>query len=412
MPVARLGRRAAAVGTLAALGALAACSGGGASDATTGASTATGDGTPSVASAPPRARASTVGLKRIGTFDSPTYVTAPPGDRRRLFVVEQGGRIRVVRDGKKLATPFIDITSSVSQDGGERGLFSMAFAPDYSSSRRFYVYFNDRRGNIRIREYRRSATSADRADRSTHREVLSQSHETYANHNGGSLVFGPDRLLYAGLGDGGGAGDPFGSGQRLSTVLGKIIRIDPRKSGSRRYTVPSSNPFRSRRGARPEIYAYGLRNPWRFSFDRKTGDVAIADVGQDEWEEIDFASKGKARGVNYGWNKFEGRHRFAAGSAPGHVKPVLEYSHDGGRNCSITGGYVVRDGALGSLYGRYVYGDFCRGRLRTVKLSPGSAQGDKALGLTVRNLSSFGEDAAGHVYAVSLDGPVYRLVNR
>ncbi|MGI9097540.1 MAG: PQQ-dependent sugar dehydrogenase [Solirubrobacteraceae bacterium] len=358
-----------------------------------------------------RPAATGVRLMAVGRFNSPLYVTAPRGDRRRIFVVEQGGTIRVVRAGKRLARPFLNI-SSIVQAGGEQGLLSMAFAPDYARTRRFYVNYTDRSGVQRVVEYRRSRSSPDRALPASARTVLRYD-GVESNHNGGLVVFGPDRLLYIGTGDGGGANDQHGSrgnAQDLGSLLGKILRIDPRRSGSRAYRVPSSNPFVGRDGARPEIYSYGLRNPWRFSFDRSTGDLTIADVGQNAIEEIDFARSGEARGSNYGWRPFEGERRNFGEPAPGHVPPVLELSHDDG-NCSVTGGYVVRDGGLPALAGRYVYGDLCRGQLRSVKLAPGSASGDAAIDgvAKVQQLSSFGEDARGRVYAVSLDGPVYRL---
>ena len=352
------------------------------------------------------AQAGGVRLVRVGTFDAPTYVTAPPADRRRVFVVEQAGRIRVVRDGRVLRRPFLDIRRHVSS-GGERGLLSMVFAPDYARSRRFYVYFTDRRGDTRVWEYRRHRTDPDRADRRTRRQVLRQD-QPYPNHNGGQLQFGPDGYLYIGLGDGGSGGDPHGNGQRLSTWLGKLLRIDPRRSGRRAYRVPRDNPFRGRRGARPEIWAYGLRNPWRFSFDRRTGALVLADVGQDRVEEVNHLSLRRSRGANFGWNAFEGRRRFSGARAPGHVPPVLERTHASGA-CSITGGYVVRDRSLRGLYGRYVYGDFCDPEIRSVRLRAGRASGDRPAGLRVERLSSFGEDARGRIYAASLEGGVWRL---
>jgi glucose/arabinose dehydrogenase len=361
----------------------------------------------------PRARPAQTGVRlmRVGQFTAPLYVTAPPGDRRRVFVVEQGGTIRVVRGGRRLARPFLDIRGIV-RSGGEQGLLSMAFAPDYERTRRFYVNFTDRSGVQRVVEYRRSRASRDRAVRTGARTVLRYD-DLEANHNGGLVKFGPDRLLYIGTGDGGGANDQHGArgnAQDLGNLLGKILRIDPRRSGGRAYTVPSDNPFARRAGARREIYSYGLRNPWRFSFDRSTGDLAIGDVGQNAIEEIDFARRGEARGANYGWRPFEGRRRNFDEPAPGHVPPVLELRHDAG-NCSVTGGYVVRDRALPALFGRYVYGDLCRGQLRAARLAPGSASGDAAVpGVAkVEQLASFGEDARGRVYVVSLAGPVYRL---
>jgi glucose/arabinose dehydrogenase len=355
-----------------------------------------------------------VRLAGIGSFRSPLYVTAPPGDRRRIFVVEQDGTIRVVRGGRRLSRPFLDIRRLVLS-GGEQGLLSLAFAPDYARTRRFYVDYTDKQGLQRVVEYRRSRSSRNRALASSARTVL-----TYdgleANHNGGLLLFGPDQLLYIGTGDGGGANDRHGSrgnAQDLGSLLGKILRIDPRPSGGRPYGVPSSNPFVERSGARPEIYSYGLRNPWRFSFDRTTGDLTIADVGQDAIEEIDFARRGEASGANYGWRPFEGTRRVYDEPAPDAVPPVIQLTHGAG-NCSVTGGYVVRDRTLPALAGRYVYGDLCKGELRSARLAAGSASGDAAIpGLgKVEQLSSFGEDAHGRVYVVSLNGPVYRLAAR
>ena len=348
-------------------------------------------------------------LRKIGDFRAPVFVTAPPKDGSAQFVVEQAGRIMVVRNGRKLGTPFLDISGQVTS-GGEQGLLSMAFAPDYASSGRFYVYFTDNRGDQRVVEYRRQ--SADRADPGSARVVLVMP-DSESNHNGGLLLFGPGGHLYIGTGDGGGAGDRHGSrgnAQNLGSLLGKILRIDPRPSGARPYTVPRSNPFAGRSGARGEIYGYGLRNPWRFSFDRRNGDLSIGDVGQNAVEEIDFVRSG--RGKNFGWRPFEGNRRYTPGeSAPGHVRPVMQRFHEDGY-CSITGGVVVRDRAVPALYGRYVFGDFCRGRIESAKLRPGRATQQRTTRLRVANLSSFGEDARGRVYATSLDGPVYRITAR
>jgi len=349
-----------------------------------------------------------VHLRKIGSFDAPLYVTAPHGDTHRVFVVEQGGKIRVVRDGKKLSKPFLDVSGGISA-GGERGLLSMAFAPDYAKSGLFYVDYTDTNGDSRIVEYHRR--TADVADPGSARLVLFQ-RQPEPNHNGGLLLFGPDKLLYIGFGDGGGGGDQHGAhgnAQNLGTVLGKILRINPRKSGSRAYTIPSSNPFVGRAGARGEIYSYGLRNPWRFSFDRRTGDMAIGDVGQDAVEEIDFLRRGRARGKNFGWRVFEGRSRYNTSErAPGAVFPVITEQHSAG-NCSITGGVVVRDPRLPAWRGRYVFGDLCQGVLQTAKLQAGRRAKVHNTRLKVSQLSSFGEDARGRVYAVSLSGPVYRL---
>jgi glucose/arabinose dehydrogenase len=353
--------------------------------------------------------AKAVRLHKVGSFDSPVFVTFPPGDTSRLFVVEKGGKVRVMRNGKTLGTPFLDVGDKLTT-GSEQGLLSMAFAPDYASSGLFYVFYTDNDANETVVEYKRR--SEDVADAGSARKLFTVQ-DPEPNHNGGLLLFGPDKHLYIGIGDGGGAGDqhgPRGNAQSLDTLLGKILRIDPKASGDRPYTVPSDNPFVGRAGAKPEIYSYGLRNPWRFSFDRSTDDLSIGDVGQDEVEEIDFVRKGKGRGANFGWRPFEGNNRFAPGeSAPGAIRPVITEKHSAG-NCSITGGVVIRDPALGAWRGRYVFGDFCRGVIQTAVLSSGKASDVTDRKLKVSQLSSFGEDARGRVYATSLDGPVYRFV--
>ena len=371
--------------------------------------TATSPATASPTATPAARRG--VRLVRIGSFEQPLYVTAPPGDERRVFVVEQGGRIWVVRGGRKLPQPFLDLRSK-TEAAGEQGLLSMAFAPDYATSGLFYVDYTDNSGDSHIVEYKRA--SEDRADAGSARQVIFQ-RQPEPNHNGGLLLFGPDNLLYVGFGDGGGGGDQHGSrgnAQRLGTLLGKILRIDPRPSGGRPYRIPSSNPFVNRRGARGEIYSYGLRNPWRFSFDRATGDLTIGDVGQDRWEEVDFVRRDKGKGANFGWRPFEGRsHYYPDESAPGAISPVLVRSHDDGW-CSVTGGVVVRDPALGGLVGRYVFGDYCRPQILSARLASGSARDVRSTGLRVSALTSFGEDAQGRVYATSGNGPVYRLAPR
>jgi glucose/arabinose dehydrogenase len=348
-----------------------------------------------------------VRLVWMGSFTEPDHVTAPPGDTRRLFVVEKKGRIQVLVDGKRASRPFLDISGDVT-DSGEQGLLSMAFAPDYSKSGRFYVDYTDRNGDTRVQQFRRSSSDPDRADPASRRQVLFVK-QPFANHNGGLLVFGPDRRLYVGLGDGGSEGDPRGNGPDRNTLLAKILRIEPLPNGG--YRSPASNPYAGRPG-RDEIYAYGLRNPWRFSFDRRTGDLYIGDVGQNQYEEIDYARRGRGRGRDYGWSCWEGRHRYnASRHCPNPVRPVHEYSHSGG-GCSITGGVVVRDPRLPALAGRYVYGDFCTGKLRSLRIRRGRATGDRTVGPKVSQLSSFGEDARGRVYVTSLDGPVYRLQAR
>jgi glucose/arabinose dehydrogenase len=351
---------------------------------------------------PASAHAATVTLAKVGDFDTPVYVAAPAGDTSRVFVVQRGGAIALVKDG--VVSTFADLTGRVLS-GDERGLLSMAFAPDYAMSGLFYVYYTARSpsGQITIEELRRDPANPDRADPGYARVLLAIPHDQQSNHNGGQLQFGPDGVLYAGTGDGGSSGDPSGNAQDLTPAppsvvgsvnhdyrLGKILRID-RATGA--FT----------------IFSYGLRNPWRFSFDRATGDLIIGDVGQDRYEEVDFApAPGNGVGANYGWNRYEGLHTYPggapAGSAAGTVLPVIEYPH--GPACSITGGYVVRDAALPELAGTYVYGDYCTGELSGAVL-PGGAP--RALGLNVPGLSGFGEDACARVYATSLNGPVYRF---
>jgi glucose/arabinose dehydrogenase len=399
-------RRFAAV-SIFAVAALVACGSDPASPSATTDTTAAGTAGGSSASGRTSATSGKVRLVKVGQFDAPLYVTAPPGDRRRIFVVQQAGKIIEVRGGKKVGTPFLDITSKVTS-GGEQGLLSMAFAPDYAQSGLFYVYYTEKSGTESIWEYHRA--SADRADPGSARLVL-RMQDPEPNHNGGLMIFGPDTLMYVGTGDGGGGNDQHGArgnAQDLGSLLGKILRIDPRQSGSRPYSVPSSNPFAGRAGARAEIYSYGLRNPWRFSFDRATGDMAIGDVGQDEVEEIDFERQGRARGVNFGWRPWEGRRRNFDEPAPGAVFPVITHTHQAGF-CSITGGYIVRDRGVPALYGRYVYGDYCNNRLRVAKLRSGRVSSRVLSVPRISGVSSFGEDVSGRVYVTSLTGPVYRF---
>src|SRR5215217_4876116 len=408
-----MARAARAAAVFSAVLAVASCGGGG-DDADGRTATPTPTPTAAATAAPetpaaPAARGAR--LKRIGEFDAPVFLTSPPGDRSRQFVVEQAGRVMVVRNGRKLGTPFLDIRDQVTA-GGEQGLLSVAFAPDYAESGRLYVYFTDRSADQRIVEYRRR--NADRADPGSARLVLRMG-DSESNHNGGLLLFGPDGLMYVGTGDGGGGGDrhgPRGNAQNLGSLLGKILRIDPRGGGGRPYRVPAGNPFARRPGARSEVYSYGLRNPWRFSFDRETGDLAIGDVGQNAFEEIDFVRRGNGRGANFGWRPYEGRSRYTPGEpAPGHVRPVIVRKHSAG-NCSITGGVIVRDRRLGELFGRYLFGDYCTGRVESARLSPRRARAVRRTSLNVPGLSSFAEDDQGRVYALSLEGPVYRIVPR
>ena len=348
-----------------------------------------------------------VKMTEIGSFSKPVYITQPPGEADDLFVVEQEGTIKAIRNGKTLAKPFLDISGEVDTSDVERGLLSMAFSPDYRESGLFYVFYTGEGGDNHVAEFRRSADDPLVADPGSERNVLTIEHSEYGNHNGGLLLFGPDRDLYIGVGDGGGGGDQDRRGQDLSTPLGKILRIDPSGQGGKPYGSPKDNPFVGRSGALPEIFQYGLRNPWRFSFDRN-GAMLIGDVGQDRFEEVDYLPRSAQPGANLGWSAFEGPARFNEDQeAPGAIKPIFSYGRDSG--CSITGGYVVRDPALASLYGRYLYGDYCLGELHSFTPATGKVGDDRPLGETVSGLSSFGVDNAGHIYATSLEGPVYRI---
>jgi glucose/arabinose dehydrogenase len=295
----------------------------------------------------------------------------------------------------------LDLTSQVSL-GGEQGLLGVAFSPDGGD---VYVNYTDTNGDTHVTG---NAMGDRQADTTTRRDVLFVE-QPYANHNGGNLAFGPDGYLYIGLGDGGSGGDPQGNGQSLSTLLGKMLRIDPTPFGDRPYRIPADNPFVDRAGARPEIWAYGLRNPWRYSFDRRSGDLWIGDVGQSAWEEVDLQPSASAGGENYGWNLMEGDHLYGGGAPPAQaVPPVYEYSHDGG-GCVVTGGYVYRGESLPDLYGAYVFADYCAGGLEALRLKDGRVVDQRALGPVVSSISSFGEDAQGELYAMSLDGGLYRL---
>lgn len=346
-------------------------------------------------------------LVSVGRFDQPVYLTGAPEDKKRAFVVEKTGKIVVVVGRHPLARPFLDITGEVNSGGEEQGLLSMAFAPDYAASGRFYVDYTSANGDIHVVGYHRSGRNPDRASAGAGRPVITIAHRDAPNHNGGQLQFGADGDLYIGVGDGGNEGDPRGNGQNTDVLLGKVLRVIPKPGGD--YAIPAGNPFRGVLGRRPEIWAYGLRNPYRFSFDRLTGDLVIGDVGQDSWEEIDFARQGTGAGANYGWSIWEGDHRYKPGAVPHPIFPVLEKSHHAQHYCAIIGGYVVRDHSVPSLYGRYVYGDFCHAEINSVRLSPGHARDDHSTGLSVSAMSSFGQDTAGHVYALSLSGQVYRL---
>jgi len=360
-----------------------------------------------------------VALQRIGDFDEPTYVTSAPGFPKLLFVVEQPGTVRVLREGHELSRPFLDIGGPVGTgtgEAGERGLLSIPFPPDYAQSRRFYVYYTDNDGNIRVGEFqRRTATQA----RSTGRTVIKIPHPVYPNHNGGQLQF-LGKLLYFGTGDGGLGGDPSNNAQNRNSLLGKLLRIDPRPSNGRPYSVPADNPFVGKAG-RDEIYSYGLRNPFRFSFDTSGGGeprIAIGDVGQARFEELDYTTVAAANGANFGWDAIEGFTPYTelhSGTPDpgGTTKPIMVYSHSReGGSCSIIGGYVVGSGGPPSLRGRYVYSDYCSGQLRSLVPHLHHASADRRLGVEVPSPTSFGEDDQGRIYVCSQTGTVYRLIPR
>ena len=339
---------------------------------------------PATAPAQPTLRA-----QQIASVTAPVHVAAPRNEPGRLYVVEQDGRIRVLVNGRLRAAAFLDIRNLVLS-GGERGLLSVAFHPSYARNRRFYVNYTDRNGHTRVVEYRSNGT---RALPRTARHLLFV-RQPYANHNGGQLAFGPDGYLYVGMGDGGSGGDPENRAQNLSDRLGKLLRLNV-----------------NRRGGRWEMVAYGLRNPWRFSFDRANGDLYIGDVGQNAWEEIDYTPRQSPGVENYGWDVYEGNafyERKNPNPAGRLVAPVHVYANGGGE-CSVTGGFVYRGRAIPALRGRYIFGDFCSGRISTLRISDGRATDVRREAIRVSNLTSFGEDARGELYAASLTGAVYRI---
>jgi glucose/arabinose dehydrogenase len=366
----------------------AACSSGGEPSATGGETTQ-----PSSLPSETATGESGAGLKltRIATgLDAPDDLASTPSEPHRLYVVEQPGRIRVIENGRLLPQPFLDVTSAV-RSGGEQGLLSVAFHPDYADNGLFYVDYTDLDGNTRVVEFE----SRDGEAPVRKRELLFVE-QPYANHNGGQLAFGPDGRLYVGMGDGGSAGDPENRAQNLSERLGKLLSLDVDRAGS---------DWR--------IDGYGLRNPWRFSFDRETGDLWIGDVGQGEWEEIDYTPRDDPGLENYGWDVYEGRHRYEDKEPNPRgrlVMPVAEYSHDHG--CSVTGGFVYRGERVSSADGRYFYGDYCSGTVWSLTLRDGKAADIRRHRFHVAALSSFGEDASGELYLVSLEGDVFRLDSR
>ena len=357
---------------------------------------------------PPPPPAGGLGLADIGTFSFPVLVTSPAGDDTRIFVVEKGGTIRIVKQGTPLAAPFLDLRGKVST-GSEQGLLGLAFHPGYATNGLFVVDYTDQAGNTKVSVYRTS-TDPDRADPATEQIVLSVD-QPFSNHNGGMVAFGPDGQLYVGMGDGGSGGDPQGNGQKRSTLLGKMIRLGISASGQ--VSVPSDNPFVGQSGTRPEIWSLGLRNPWRFSFDRVTGDLYVGDVGQNAIEEIDAVTPAAGKGANFGWNTMEGKSCYGAGSCSqqGLVLPVLDYPHSDGA-CSVTGGYVYRGAAITGLAGTYFYADYCRGWVRSFRLVNGAVTDEREWSDLAPNgqITSFGQDASGELYLMTAAGRVAKIV--
>lgn len=349
---------------------------------------------------PPAAPASLddITLEEIAVLEQPLDLASRPGDAR-LYIAEKTGRVRVVEpDGAVAADPFLDLSDRVSTDS-ERGLLGIVFAPDGS---RFYAHYSDVDGAGRLASWALAGGSLDPASEIEHLVVA----QPFSNHNGGQIAFGPDGLLYWGLGDGGSGGDPEGNGQDPSTLLGSILRIEPLADPAEPYRIPPDNPFVGDPDARAEIWIWGLRNPWRFSFDADGG-VWIGDVGQNALEEVDFLPAGSAAGANLGWNALEGTVPFAGDAPPDAIPPVFEYGHDVG--ISITGGFVYRGSAIPALAGRYVFGDFGSGFVAALAREEGAWRALR-LPVEVPQLASFGQDAEGELYALSLAGPVYRLL--
>jgi glucose/arabinose dehydrogenase len=338
-------------------------------------------------------------LTPIATLQQPVAMAVRTGDPT-LYVVEKTGRVRAIRNGQVDPTPVLDLTGQVSL-GGEQGLLGLAFAP---SGTHLYVNYTDTAGDTRVVEY---AMAGGIANLATRRELLFVD-QPFANHNGGTLAFAPDGRLWIGLGDGGSGGDPLDNAQSLGTLLGKMLRIDPRPSGGRPYTVPADNPYVTTPGARPEIWSYGLRNPWQFSFDRRTGDLWIGDVGQGRREEIDFQPAKSRGGQNYGWARLEGSLPYSGVAPANAVPPIFEYERANG-NCAVTGGRVYRGGRITSLRGEYVFADFCLGQLRALRRAGDRIAGERSLGLSASLVAAFGEDHAGELYVLSLQGQVFRI---
>jgi glucose/arabinose dehydrogenase len=357
------------------------------------------------------ARVSLALRKVLGGLDQPVGIAGSGDGGGRLFVLEQPGRIRIVREGRLVDRPFLDIRSLVSCCG-ERGLLGLVFPPDFTAGGTFYIDYTDTNGDTVVAAVDVDAADPDTADRSSLRPLLHVD-QPFANHNGGGLAFGPDGYLYIGMGDGGSGGDPQGNGQRLDTLLGKLLRIDVAvdAGAGQPYRIPTDNPFTAEANSRPEIWAYGLRNPWRFSFDRETGDLWIGDVGQNRFEEIDRVAVGTPAGANFGWNIMEGRHCFNSDhcTRTNLVQPITEYDHSAG-DCAVIGGYLYRGSAFPELIGGYVFGDECSGIIRGIVGAGPDEQKPVVLLESHRVISSFGESDEGELYLTDLgSGELYQV---
>jgi glucose/arabinose dehydrogenase len=342
-----------------------------------------------------------ISLRKVATLEGGPLALAVRSGDSALYMATQGGRVMAIRDGNVDSSPVLDLTGRITS-GGEQGLLGLAFSPD---GRFLYVNYTDTNGDTNVVEY---TMDGGVADAGSSRRVLFID-QPFGNHNGGNLVFGPDGYLYVGMGDGGSQGDPTHNGQNLGALLAKMLRIDPRPSGGRPYGIPTDNPFRGRSGARPEVWDYGLRNPWRYSFDRQTGDLWIGDVGGGEREEIDFERAGSKGGRNYGWSLMEGTVRNSE-DLPPMVLPVFEYETGSGGTCAVVGGYVYRGKAIPSLQGAYLFSDYCAGQIKALSIRGGKVVQQRGLGQEVEGLASFGEDQQGELYVLSLAGGVFKIV--
>jgi len=356
---------------------------------------------PSTTAAPRSLDGIGIRLTRVVQAESLTAMAIRPGHPNVLFLAERGGRVRAVMDGRLAASSLVQVETTTD---GERGLLGIAFSPDGS---RLYVSHTDRNGNSRLAEYR-MGSGPTAVDTSSRREVLFVE-QPYSNHNGGGVTFGPDGFLYWGLGDGGSGGDPHNHGQNTNTLLGANLRIEPRQQGGDPYAIPSDNPFAGG-GGRGEVYVYGVRNPWRTSFDRATGDMWIGDVGQSAIEEIDLLPAGRIRGANLGWARLEGTRPYSGTAPSGAVPPVHEYANESG-TCGVIGGYVYRGSRIPDLRGVYLFGDLCEGLVRGLAVRDGRAVDERPLGPDVGGyqLVSFGQDAAGELYVLTLGGELFRV---